>query len=218
MIVEKKRPGEEARKKQILEAATKVFGEKNYFWASTKEIAETANMSERMIFFYFNSKKDLYREALRQAYQNVIEGTLRATPPASDIRAFVKMSERNFIDYLNNNPMAVKLVFQSIDAVGDPEIKKEVRATMQDMYELLYGILHEAQERGDFREDFFVGTAVIYILGFLIIVATSEFLDLDWFKGENQDVFTMGDIFADMITNRNLYEAISSDRHKPKRK
>jgi len=44
-----KRPGAKVRKQQIIEAAIKVFGEKNFHWATTKEIAQGAGISERVI-------------------------------------------------------------------------------------------------------------------------------------------------------------------------
>ena len=48
-----------ARKKQILQAATKVFAEKGFHRATTKEIAEVADVSEGTIYNYFDSKDDL---------------------------------------------------------------------------------------------------------------------------------------------------------------
>jgi len=49
----------EARRKQILDAAAAVFAEKGFHRATTKEIAETAGVSEGTIYNYFASKADL---------------------------------------------------------------------------------------------------------------------------------------------------------------
>lgn len=49
----------EARRKQILDAAAKVFAEKGFHRATTKEIAKTASVSEGTIYNYFDSKADL---------------------------------------------------------------------------------------------------------------------------------------------------------------
>lgn len=48
-----------ARRSQILDAATKVFAEKGFHRASTKEIAKTAGIAEGTIYNYFASKSDL---------------------------------------------------------------------------------------------------------------------------------------------------------------
>jgi len=48
-----------ARRNQILDAAAKVFAEKGFHHASTKEIARTAGIAEGTIYNYFASKSDL---------------------------------------------------------------------------------------------------------------------------------------------------------------
>lgn len=47
------------RKAEILEAAAKVFAEKGFHRATTKEIAEAADVAEGTIYNYFESKDDL---------------------------------------------------------------------------------------------------------------------------------------------------------------
>lgn len=49
----------EARRNQILDAAAKVFAEKGFHHATTKEIARAAGVSEGTIYNYFASKDDL---------------------------------------------------------------------------------------------------------------------------------------------------------------
>lgn len=48
-----------ARRTQILDAAAKVFAEKGFARATTKEIAAAADVSEGTIYNYFDSKEDL---------------------------------------------------------------------------------------------------------------------------------------------------------------
>jgi AcrR family transcriptional regulator len=48
-----------ARNKQILDAAAQVFADKGYHRATTREIADVADVSEGTIYNYFGSKEDL---------------------------------------------------------------------------------------------------------------------------------------------------------------
>jgi AcrR family transcriptional regulator len=202
MAVSAKRPGTEARRKQLLEAAAEVFGGKNYNWATTKEIAEKAGVSERTLFFYFKSKRELFLASLRQVTADMMEAVLRARPPQADIRAFLKMSERNFLDFLDRYPLKVKMLFQGVDSIGDPEIKKEYRKVLEDLYQLFCAIMDDARERGEIREDVSNGAAIVLILGFHFVVSYVDFLDLDWFKGEQEDIFSLIDMFVDYVTAR----------------
>jgi AcrR family transcriptional regulator len=199
-----KRPGSEIRRKQILDAAADVFGSKNYHWATTKEIAQEAGVSERTIFFYFKSKKALFQEVVKQTARDLLGAVLRATPPETDLRAFLKMSERNFLDFLNEYPLRVKLLFQTIDATGDPQIKDEFRKILQDLYNLFYVLMDDARKRGEIREDIGAGAAVVCMLGFHFIISYVELLDLDWFKSEEMNIFSLVDMFIDYITGRGV--------------
>lgn len=196
-----KRPGAEARRKQILEAAIDVMGEKSYHWATTREIAQAAGVSERTLFLYFENKKEIYREAVKQAHVDLFQALGRAAPPQGDIRAFLKMSERNFLTYLNEHPLKVKLLFQSLDSIGDEDLKKEGQGIFQSIYQLFFLIVEKAKERGEISEDVSTLSAVVSILGFHFVVAYVEFLGLDWFSGD-QDIYSVVDVFADFITAR----------------
>jgi AcrR family transcriptional regulator len=53
-----------ARKTQILDAAAQVFSEKGFHAATTREIADVADISEGTIYNYFASKEDLLLEIM----------------------------------------------------------------------------------------------------------------------------------------------------------
>jgi AcrR family transcriptional regulator len=196
-----KRPGAEARRKQILDAAAEVIGGKCYHWATTKEIAQAAGVSERTLFLYFKNKKELYREAVKQANRELFEALGRAAPPVDDIRTFLKMSERNFLAFLDEHPLKVKLLFQALDSMGDEDLREDIRSTFQSLYELFFAIIEKAKERGEINKDVSTLSAVVSILGFHFIVVYVEFLKLDWFAGKN-DIYSVVDVFADFVAKR----------------
>ncbi|MDD3717609.1 MAG: TetR/AcrR family transcriptional regulator [Actinomycetota bacterium] len=196
-----KRPGAEERRKQILDAATEVIGGKCYHSATTREIAEAAGVSERTIFLYFENKKELYREAVKQAHRDLFDALGRSAPPMDDMRTFLKMSERNFLAYLEEHPLKVKILFQALDALGDEDLREDIRGTFQSLFELFMAIIEKAKERGEINEDVSTLSAVVSILGFHFIVAYVEFLKLDWFAGE-EDIYSVVDVFADFVTGR----------------
>ena len=74
------------RKKQILEAATRVFAEKGYHRATTKEIARAAEIAEGTIYLYFKNKSELLIALLEHLDQET-------TQPA-DLAAGLELSPR----------------------------------------------------------------------------------------------------------------------------
>jgi AcrR family transcriptional regulator len=62
-----------ARKEQILEAAAAVFSEKGYERATTREIADAADVSEGTLYNYFASKRDLLIGLLQERTDEIVE-------------------------------------------------------------------------------------------------------------------------------------------------
>jgi TetR/AcrR family transcriptional regulator len=57
---------------RILDAAERVFAERGYAGATTREIALAARIHKRMLFYYFPTKDVLYRAVLERIVANLI--------------------------------------------------------------------------------------------------------------------------------------------------
>lgn len=62
-----------ARRAQILEAAETVFSQKGYERATTRDIAETADISEGTLYNYFGSKSDLLDAVAQSFAKNIVD-------------------------------------------------------------------------------------------------------------------------------------------------
>jgi AcrR family transcriptional regulator len=74
------------RRTQILEAATRVFAEKGYHRATTKDVARAAGMAEGTIYLYFENKSELLIALMEHLDQ--------ATTQTPDLNAGLEMSPR----------------------------------------------------------------------------------------------------------------------------
>jgi TetR/AcrR family fatty acid metabolism transcriptional regulator len=78
----------EQREAQILDAATRVFANKGFRAATTREIAAEAGISEGTIYNYFDSKYDLLiAMSKRLALESLLQ--LEALPPETSVRSYV---------------------------------------------------------------------------------------------------------------------------------
>lgn len=82
----------EERPRQILEAGLVVFGEQGLAAARLDDIAERAGISKGTIYLYFESKDELFREVIRDAYAEVVEGVTlpETTDPVADLKTFCR--------------------------------------------------------------------------------------------------------------------------------
>jgi AcrR family transcriptional regulator len=60
------------RRQQILEAALSIFAERGFEAATNKEIAERAGVNQGLIYFYFESKADVFFAAFEQHARQVM--------------------------------------------------------------------------------------------------------------------------------------------------
>ncbi|OBJ50558.1 TetR/AcrR family transcriptional regulator [Mycobacterium sp. 1423905.2] len=67
-----RRPRGEPRR-LLLDAARNLFARKDYRATTTREIAETAGVSEYLLFRHFGSKAGLFREALVRPFTDIVD-------------------------------------------------------------------------------------------------------------------------------------------------
>jgi len=71
----------EARRTQILMGAAQVFSKKGFHQATTKEVAEAADVSEGTIYNYFDTKRELLIAMIELLGRWSLEGIVREDPP-----------------------------------------------------------------------------------------------------------------------------------------
>lgn len=114
----------EARKARILEAAARVFARKGYERATTREIADEADVSEGSIFYHFGSKRDLLLNIMDQLIVNsaMVEEVL-AQADMSDLRAFLVDVFRQRLEMMEHNRELMQAIFTEI--YQDVELRQQ---------------------------------------------------------------------------------------------
>jgi AcrR family transcriptional regulator len=144
----------ERTRAEILAVATAEFADRGYDGARVDEIADRTRTTKRMIYYYFGGKKQLYVEALEQAYARIRAAEQQVNvdhlEPAAAIR---RLAEVTF-DHHEANPDFIRLV--SIENIH----RGEHIAQLPDLIDLntpavrlLTDLLRRGQEQGVFRTD-----------------------------------------------------------------
>ena len=105
-----RRRNAERTKAEILSAATREFMERGLNGARVDSIATRTHTNKRMIYYYFQSKAQLYITVLEEAYRKIREAEkqlkLDDLPPGEAIKCLVEFT----FDYHWKNPQLAKLV------------------------------------------------------------------------------------------------------------
>jgi AcrR family transcriptional regulator len=100
----------ERTRQEILDIAFEEFAENGLAGANTDVIAARANITKRMIFYYFKSKEELFTTVLENAYAKMRLAEedlgLDAMTPEAAIRALARFT----FDFDNADPQFVRLV------------------------------------------------------------------------------------------------------------
>ncbi|MDK2862133.1 MAG: hypothetical protein PWP33_1336 [Thermodesulfobacterium sp.] len=137
-------------KKRLLEAALKVFSEKGFLGATTKEIAKQAGVAEVTLFRHFGSKENLFAETINQysflPKLKEILPEIKTEPP--DIA--LKKIAREFLNVFESKKNLIRIMYTDFYRYPD-YIKKIHEFIVESIIELISSYFNELIERGIFR-------------------------------------------------------------------
>ncbi|MGE4242047.1 TetR/AcrR family transcriptional regulator [Ramlibacter sp.] len=152
-----------SRRREIVEAAARLFRRKGYASTSFNDIAEELGTDRATIYYYVASKKELLLEAVREAVEGVAKGALairksEATPPEK-LRRVIEALLNSYSDNYPNQFVYIQ-EGMAVDKEQDKDLFK-----FGKLYEkCVVEILQEGIADGSFRPD---GDAKVLMYGIL---------------------------------------------------
>lgn len=149
----------EERQAQILEAALELFAEKGFYNTKVSEIAARAGVSQGTVYWYFDSKAELFEAAFISQFDALVE-------PLYEIVADEKLSPEGklvaiveaFIDLLTRHP---ELLFVMLQSMATQEAARILTHDFKAYYAQFKAILTPIFEKLDDPDP--AATASIYM-------------------------------------------------------
>ena len=110
------------RREDILQASLHLFAEKGFHGTSMRDIAREAEITEGLIYHYFESKRDLFRAIIDEYSFLPLLRTLPELAEQLDLRALLIVLARGFFDVLKQNTELARLLLQEVQVF--PEEKE----------------------------------------------------------------------------------------------
>ncbi len=147
----------EERRKQILDAAARVFAQKGYERATIAEIARAAGIAEGSIYNYFKNKGDLLINIPRQAIQPTVETmsarmtliTSDTLPPEQMLITLVQ----NMIATIQQNAPVFRILLSTLPTMPQAARDKYLNQTIRYALTMLELYFNQQIKRGVFRRD-----------------------------------------------------------------
>jgi TetR/AcrR family transcriptional regulator, fatty acid metabolism regulator protein len=138
------------RRRQILEAAVKVFAQKGFHSSRVGDIAEEAGIAYGLVYHYFESKEDLLETIFRTTWTEMlarVHEVEEAKIPASEaVRQVTALILRTW----RRDPDLVRVLVREV--TRNQHVQQEIEEITSAM-EALERIIRDGQESGEFRTD-----------------------------------------------------------------
>jgi TetR/AcrR family transcriptional regulator, upper aerobic nicotinate degradation pathway regulator len=144
----------QATRDSILKAATKVFAKHGFDGGRVEQISKAAKSYDRMIYYYFGSKEELFIAVLEETYRRFNEAesqlVLDADKPVESLQAVIRV----MWGYYQRNPEFITLL-NTENLHRGRHIAKSLRAREYSSaaIEVLGRVLRNGASQGVFRDD-----------------------------------------------------------------
>ena len=149
------------RRRQILDAAVKVFARSGFHTSRVGDIAEEAGVAYGLVYHYFKSKDELletiFRDTWTQMLARVREVEASGVPAREQVRQVTALLLRTW----RRDPDLVRVLVREV--TRSAHVQQEVEEIAQAM-QALEGIIQRGQEAGEFNSglDPRLGAVVFY--------------------------------------------------------
>lgn len=149
---DRKRQEKEIKRKDIINAAERVFFSKGFENASMDEVAKEAEFSKRTVYLYFNSKEQIYFEIMIRGYRlmiQMIENSFQTKPPRNALEELRNIFF-TFFEFSRDYPEYFKAImeYETKDSNDQLSVKDESKAECYWLGEMIFGYLFRALQKG----------------------------------------------------------------------
>jgi len=134
------------RREEILQASLHLFATKGFHGTSMRDIARSADITEGLIYHYFENKRDLFRAIIDEHSFLPLLRTLPQLAEQLDLRGLLIVLARGFFDVLKQNTQLARLLLQEVQVF--PEEKEAffadaVGESIQELSQILADRMNE---------------------------------------------------------------------------
>lgn len=126
-----------ARRAQMLDVAAREFAEYGLHGASTEAIAREVGITQAYVFRMFGTKKALFLELVRGAFDHLSDAMRGAGEGKADLDALSAMGAQYFDSLSDRTGLLLQL--QGFAACGDLEVREVVRSCFARLWDTAEG-------------------------------------------------------------------------------
>ena len=171
------------RRRDLLDAAARVFARKGFHASRVGDIAEEAGVAHGLLYHYFRSKEEVLETIFRETWGVLVAETERIEASGLSLPEQIRRFARVYLSSWLVRPETIRVLVREI--ARSPEVGKRVDE-IQAVFLALQRMIDEARARGEVRADCDPLLAAWAVYGALEEILTGWVLGQ--LPGEEEDV------------------------------
>jgi TetR/AcrR family transcriptional regulator, fatty acid metabolism regulator protein len=140
------------RRRQILDAAVRVFARQGFHSTRVADIADEADVAYGLVYHYFDSKENVLDELFRQRWSLLIEAIKGADAATTSPQEKLGTVAGFIIDSYRYDPELMKVIIVEVTRAANSFGQTHLEQ-INEAYRLIAMIVSEGQAAGVFRSD-----------------------------------------------------------------
>ena len=171
------------RRRELLDAAVRVFAEKGFHASRVGDIAEDAGVAHGLLYHYFRSKDEVLETIFREVWQLLAADTERIESSGVPLREQLRRFARIYLGSWLVTPELVAVLVREV--ARSPDLGSRID-DVRGVFQSLQRMIEAAQARGEVRADCNPRLAAWVVYGALEEILTGWVLGQ--LPGEEADV------------------------------
>jgi AcrR family transcriptional regulator len=140
------------RRRQILDAAIRVFARQGFNACRVSDIAREANVAYGLVYHYFDSKDQVLNELFVERWSLLLAAIEEVDGRDIPARQKLDAVAGFIVDSYRHDPELMKVIIVEVTRAANSFTRTHLKEIRQ-AFDLIAKIVRDAQEAGDFRDD-----------------------------------------------------------------
>jgi AcrR family transcriptional regulator len=154
--------GAEEKRRQILDAAVRVFAHKGFHTSRVGDIAEEAGVAHGLLYHYFSSKDEVLDTIFREEWINLLAEIDAIETSTASAREQLERAAARLLGSWQRQPDVIRVLIKEI--ARSPEVQQRIGELVKPI-EAIQRMIAHGQETGEFRSDLDARVAGIVFYG-----------------------------------------------------
>ena len=171
------------RRRELLDAAVRVFARNGFHASRVGEIAEEAGVAHGLLYHYFRSKDEVLETIFRETWSGLVDETRRIEASGATLREQLRRFARIYLGSWLVTPEVIRVLVREV--ARSPEVGNRVDE-IRELFVTLERMIEAAKARGEVRAECDAQFAAWVVYGALEEILTGWVLGQ--LPGEEEDV------------------------------